>query len=66
MKDLRELSVLVPSDVEAKQIVGSFAHQLWLLLTPFPLRPAFPVLLWQKVLETVCGASWSVDDSCLL
>lgn len=66
MKDLGEMSVLVPSDVETKYIVGSLAPQPWLLLTPFPVCPALPVFPWQKVLETVCGAIWSVDDSCLL
>lgn len=66
MKDLGELSMLVPSIVEAKRIVGSLAHRPWLSLTPFPLRPVLPVFLWQKVSETACGASWSVDDSCLL
>lgn len=58
--------MLVPCAAEAEQIVGSFAHLPWLSLTPFPLRPALPVFLWQKVSETACGASWSVDDSCLL
>lgn len=64
-KDLGELSMLVPSIAEAKQIVASLARWPWLLLTPFSFLPALPVFLQQKVLETACGASWSVDDSCL-
>ena len=66
MKYLGELSMLVPSIVKAKQIVGSLAYQPWLLLTPFPLCPVLPVFPWQKISETACRASWSVDDSCLL
>lgn len=57
--------MLVPSIAEAKQIVASLAHWPWLLLTPFSFLPALPVFLQEKVLETACGASWSVDDSCL-
>lgn len=57
--------MLVPSIVEAKQIVASLAHWPWLLLTLFSFLPAFPVFLQQKVLETAGGASCSMDDSCV-
>lgn len=42
-KDLGELSMLLPSVVEAKWMVGSLAPWPWLLLKPFLFCPALPI-----------------------